>query len=200
MLETLLVATGNPGKLAEIQTLLAPAGIRIVAPAEAGWDPRVPEDGATLEANALLKARAGCRATGLPTLADDSGLFVEALDGAPGVHSARYAGPAEDPAANCAKLLQALSGVPAEERGAAFRCVIALVLPEGPEHLFQGACAGRIAAAPRGTGGFGYDPLFEVVEAQATFAEMPGEQKHGFSHRGRALAALREFLVRTDPS
>jgi XTP/dITP diphosphohydrolase len=155
----------------------------------------VPEDGDTLEANALAKARAGCRATGRPTLADDSGLFVDALGGAPGVHSARYAGPAGDPVANCAKLLQALSGVPPEERGATFRSVIALVLPDGPEHLFRGACPGRIATAPRGEGGFGYDPLFEVAETGATFAEMTGEQKHGFSHRGRALAALRGFLV-----
>lgn len=193
----ILVATGNPGKLSEIQTLIEPTGIRVVSPAGVGWDPRVPEDGDTLEANALAKARAGCAATGLATLADDSGLFVDALDGAPGVYSARYAGPAEDPAANCAKLLHALSGVPVEARGATFRCVIALVLPDGPEHLFHGACPGRIATAPRGAGGFGYDPLFEVVGTEATFAEMPGGQKHGFSHRGQALAALREFLVGT---
>jgi len=190
----LLVATGNPGKLAEMRTLLAPLGIEVLAPAEVGWPAEVPEDGETLQANALAKARAACRATGLVSVADDSGLFVEALGGAPGVRSARYAGPAQDPAANCAKLLGALSGVPPERRGAEFRCAVVLVAPGGVEAVFNGRCAGSIALAPRGRGGFGYDPLFLAAGEERTFAELASGEKHRHSHRGRALAALRAFL------
>ncbi len=191
----LLVATGNPGKLDEIRELLDPAGVEVVSPAQAGWAAEVVEDGDTLAANALKKAREAFGATGMACLADDTGLFVDALDGAPGVASARYAGPAQDPAANCAKLLSALDGVPPGERGAAFRCVIALVGPAGEEHLFEGAVRGRITTAGRGGGGFGYDPLFEIEGAGRTFAEMPAEEKHGWSHRGRALEAVRAFLA-----
>ncbi len=190
----LLVATGNEGKLAEMRELLAATGIRVVAPREAGWNPDVPETGDTLEANALAKALAGAAATGLPTLADDTGLFVDALDGSPGVYSARYAGPAQDPAANCAKLLSDLSAVPADRRGAAFRCVVALATPEGGTRLFTGEARGRIGRAPRGDSGFGYDPLFVCAETGRTFAEMSSVEKHRVSHRGRALAAVRDFL------
>lgn len=191
----LLLATGNPGKLAEMRTLLAPLGVHVVAPAEVGWPAQVPEDGETLEANALTKARAACRETGLAAVADDSGLFVDALGGAPGVRSARYAGPAQDPAANCAKLLEALAGVPAADRGAEFRCVVALVAPDGAETVFDGRCRGWIALAPRGEGGFGYDPLFLAEGEERTFAELPAVEKHRRSHRGRALAALRAYLT-----
>ncbi len=191
--ERILVATGNEGKLEEFRDLLAPAGVQVVSPAEAGWTADVVEDGATLEENALKKARAAA-ATGLAALADDTGLFVDALNGAPGIHSARYAGEAQDPAANCAKLLAELEDVPIGARGAAFRCVVALVTPEGGERVFTGEVKGRITTEKRGESGFGYDPLFEVMERARTFAEMSADEKHGLSHRGRALRALLEFL------
>lgn len=192
--DRLLVATGNPGKLEEIREILAPLGVDLVAPAQAGWDAVVEEDGATLEANALKKARAGVAASGIATLADDSGLFVDALDGAPGVHSARYAGSEQDAAANCVKLLRALRDMPPPRRGAAFRCVLAWVEPAGTERVVEGICRGHIIDAPRGTGGFGYDPLFVPQDHDVTFAQMPGERKHGLSHRGRALRALATWL------
>jgi XTP/dITP diphosphohydrolase len=193
----ILAATGNPHKLEEIRQILAGTGIEVVSPAEVGWSAEVEEDGATLEANALKKARAGTAAGGIATMADDTGLFVDALDGAPGVLSARYAGPEEDPAANCAKLLAALDGMPRDRRGAAFRCVIALVSPGGPERVFEGSVRGHITTEKRGTAGFGYDPLFEAEDTGRTFAEMSAEEKHGLSHRGRALAALRGYLAGT---
>ena len=190
----LLIATGNAGKLAEMRELLAAAGIDVVSPADAGWNPDVPETGETLEENAAMKARAGAAATGLLTLADDTGLFVDALGGAPGVRSARYAGEAQDPAANCARLLIALSGVRGEDRGAAFRCVVALAAPDGELRVFTGETRGRIGGEPRGASGFGYDPLFVSAETGRTFAEMDSADKHRVSHRGRALAAVRGFL------
>jgi XTP/dITP diphosphohydrolase len=175
---TLLVATRNPGKLAEFRELLAFAGTRVVSPGEAAWDGAVPETGATLEENALAKARAGAGATGFLTLADDSGLFVDALDGAPGVESARYAGEAQDAAANCRKLLASLAGVPPARRGAEFRCVLALVGPDGSERVFRGVCRGTIQSEARGVGGFGYDPLFVAAGQSLTFAEMAAPDKH----------------------
>lgn len=190
----LLVATGNAGKLAEMRELLAGAGIGVVSPADVGWNPDVPETGETLQENAVIKARAGATATGLPTLADDTGLFVDALGGAPGVRSARYAGEAQDPVANCAKLLAALSGVAGEDRGAAFRCVVALAAPDGELRVFTGETRGRIGDEPHGRSGFGYDPLFVSAETGRTFAEMDPADKHRVSHRGRALAAVRDFL------
>lgn len=190
----LLVATGNAGKLSEMRELLGGSGIEVVSPAEIGWNPEVPETGETLEENATLKARAGAAATGLPTLADDTGLFVNALGGAPGVRSARYAGEMQDPAANCARLLAALAGVREEDRGAAFRCVVALAAPDGELEIFTGETRGRIGLEPRGASGFGYDPLFVSAETGRTFAEMNSADKHRVSHRGRALAAVRSFL------
>ena len=137
MSHRLLVSTRNPGKLAEIRRILEPVGVEVVSPRELGWDEEVPEEGATLAENALAKARAACRATGEASLGDDTGLFVDALSGAPGVHSARYAGPAADPAANCAKLLRALAGTPPEGRRAEFRCVMALSTPDGVEKCWR---------------------------------------------------------------
>ena len=195
-LTRVLLASRNRGKEAEIRSLLEGLPIRVLGPEEAGWVDAVIEDGATLEANALKKARAAFRATGIPALADDTGLFVDALGGEPGVRSARYAGNAQDPVANCAKLLRALDGVPAEERGAEFRAVLALV-GEDLERHFQGVCRGRISLAPRGTHGFGYDPVFEVTETGRTFAEMTAEEKNRVSHRGRGLALFRQFLETT---
>ena len=185
----LLIATRNAHKLDEIRGLLP--GVEIVG--TEGW-PGVPdpeETGATFEANAVIKAEAWRDATGLPTLADDSGLEVEALGGAPGVRSARYAGAHGDTAANNAKLLRALEGVPAERRGARFVCALALALPGGATRTLRGECRGRIVEAGRGAGGFGYDPLF-VPEGEAlTFGELPVETKARLSHRARAFAEAR---------
>jgi len=190
-----LAATSNPGKLREIREILEPLGIEVVSAAEAGWTEEVEEDGATLAANAIKKAEAGARGTGLAALADDTGLFVEALDGAPGVWSARYGGPACDAAANRARLLRELEGVPSERRGAAFRCVVVLAMAGREPLTFEGECRGRIVETARGRSGFGYDSLFEVESTGQTFAEMTAGEKHRVSHRGRALARLRGFLA-----
>lgn len=190
----LLVATGNPGKLSELRDLLAPMGREVLSPEDLAWAADISEDGDTLEENALIKAREGVRVTGLATLADDSGLFVDALQGAPGIHSARYAGEDQDPTANCRKLLEALAGVPPEDRGAEFRCVIALVHADGTERLFSGVCRGRILSQARGAGGFGYDPVFEPEGETVTFSQMAASRKNGMSHRGRAMQELCRFL------
>lgn len=190
----IVVASRNPGKLREIRLLLDPLGIVVLSPDDAGWAGRTVEDGQTLEENALKKAREGFAVAGLPALADDTGLFVDALGGGPGVRSARYAGEAEDPVANCAKLLGALDGVPARGRGAEFRTVLALVGEDG-ERTFVGTCRGQIGESPRGEGGFGYDSLFRLPETGKTFAEMTPEEKNRISHRGRALLALRRYLT-----
>jgi len=189
----LLLSSRNPGKHAEIRALLRPLDIIVMGPNEAGWTEEVVEDGLTLEENARKKAWAAFRATGIPSVADDTGLFVDALGGAPGVKSARYAGEEQDPIANCAKLLRALDGVPPPERGAEFRSVLSLV-GDGVDQIFVGACQGRIALNRRGEHGFGYDPIFEIPETGRTFAEMSADEKNLVSHRGRALVLLRQFL------
>ncbi|HYV51529.1 MAG TPA: RdgB/HAM1 family non-canonical purine NTP pyrophosphatase [Dongiaceae bacterium] len=189
----LLLASRNPGKHAEIRALLRPLEIDVLGPNQAGWTEEVVEDGATLEENARKKAWAAFRATGIPAVSDDTGLFVDALDGAPGVKSARYAGEEQDPVANCAKLLRALEGVPIADRGAEFRTVLALA-GNGVDQVFMGACRGRIALDGRGEEGFGYDPIFEIPETGLTFAEMSANEKNQVSHRGRALVLLRQFL------
>jgi XTP/dITP diphosphohydrolase len=191
----LVFATRNRGKLRELRQLLTPGefplGVELL-----GLDdievPEIPETGQTFAENAAAKARGVMEATGLPALADDSGLEVDALDGAPGVHSARYAGPGASDADRIALLLQDLAGVPAERRGARFRCVVAFVDPADPGRvgLHEGSCEGRILETPRGSGGFGYDPVFYVEELGQTFAEAPAEQKNRLSHRGRAMRRL----------
>lgn len=190
MLEIVL-ATRNPGKLAELNALLEGLPVRLHAAADFPGAPEVDEDAPTLEGNARKKALALHTHTGLPALADDTGLEVAALGGRPGVHSARYAGPAADDAANRAKLLAELSA--AADRSARFRTVVAFADGEAV-HTFEGVCTGRIAEAPRGTGGFGYDPLF-VPDGEAwTFAELPAAEKNAISHRGRALRHFTDFL------
>jgi XTP/dITP diphosphohydrolase len=181
----LVAATKNADKAREVRAVLAGVapGVELVEGLD--W-PEVEESGATLEENALLKARAVAAATGLPALADDTGLEVAALGGAPGVHTARYAGPGAGYAANRRALLTALEGV--GDRRARFRTVVALVAPGGGEVLAEGALDGRITSEERGSGGFGYDPVFEV-EGQ-TLAEMGEDHKNRISHRARALAAL----------
>jgi XTP/dITP diphosphohydrolase len=192
----LVLASGNRGKAREIGALLAPLGWTLLSQADLGVA-EVEETGATFVENALLKARHAAGATGRAALADDSGLEVDALGGAPGVHSARYAGGAGD-AANVAKLLEALRGVPAARRTARFRCVLALVRSaDDPAPLIaEGAWEGAIAEAPRGANGFGYDPVFLVPELGCTAAELEPAVKNARSHRGQALARLVAALAR----
>lgn len=182
----LVLATRNPGKLAEIRALLDGFDVKLRSAGDVAA-PEVEETAATLEENALLKARALYAFTGLPALADDTGLEVDALSGEPGVHSARYAGPEANPAANRARLLGAMDGEP--HRRARFRTVLAYV-DAGGEHLFEGVCPGTIATAERGSDGFGYDALFVPDGFEQSFAEMTPAQKNAVSHRGRALAAF----------
>lgn len=190
----LVVASRNPDKIAELRHGLAGLDVEIRSAAEFPAVPEVEEHGATLAENALLKARAVHRATGALALADDTGLEVDALGGAPGVRSGRFAGPEQDYARNLAKLLDQLAGVPADRRGARFRTVAAIVFPDGREELVEGVCEGRILERPRGSGGFGYDPVFLVPEIGKTFAELTLEQKDRLSHRGRAMRAARAIL------
>ncbi|MBW7930288.1 MAG: RdgB/HAM1 family non-canonical purine NTP pyrophosphatase [Gammaproteobacteria bacterium] len=191
----LVLATGNRGKAREISTLLAPQW-EVLLQTDLGVQP-VAETGSSFVENALLKARHAAAATGLPALADDSGLEVDALDGAPGVHSARYAGEGASDAQNLQRLLDALRDVPAGGRTARFRCVLAWVrTADDPQPLLaEGSWEGRIALAPRGSGGFGYDPVFEDARSGLTAAELAPGQKNSLSHRGQALALLRRLLL-----
>ncbi len=204
----ILVASRNPKKLAELRRVLASAritGLQVVGLDEVVDYPETPETGATFEENALVKAQDGARATGLPCLADDSGLAVAALNGMPGVLSARWSGVHGDDAANTALLLAQMSDVPDERRGAAFVSCCALVVPtdeyvdgeEGPEvneTTVHGEWHGAIARAPRGANGFGYDPVFVPAGSERTAAEMSAEEKDADSHRSRALAQLVPIL------
>ena len=194
----LLVATRNQGKLAEIRALLAVSGIRVLSLADYPELPEVEEDGATFAENARKKAQTIAGRSGRLTLADDSGLVVPALGGEPGVHSARYAGPAASDADNNRKLLTALQTVPAENRQAYFACVIAVCPQQGNCRLYEGRLEGTLLTSPRGTGGFGYDPLFLAAATGKTLAELPAAEKNAISHRGQALrlalADLRTLL------
>lgn len=193
----LLFATRNPHKLAELSVMLGDeAGIELVSLERFARAPDVEETGETFADNATLKATAMMRATGLPTLADDSGLEIDALGGRPGVRSARYGGPDASYTERFSMLLDELRDVPQSERTARFRCVLAFVDPDAPERvvLREGSCEGLIVDEPRGERGFGYDPLFYSPELGVTFAEAPAEDKHRVSHRGRALRAMAAYL------
>ena len=194
-MKRLVLASGNAGKLEEFRGLLADADFDVRAQAEFGV-PDAEETGLTFVENALLKARHACRATGLPALADDSGICVDALDGAPGLYSARYAGVHGDAAANIDKLLAALDDVPEAARGARFVCVLALLRhPLDPQPIVvEGSWRGRILHARRGSGGHGYDPVFLDPMRGMTAAEMPLAEKNRISHRGQAMALLRSRL------
>ncbi len=191
----LLVATGNPGKLREYASLLQSLQVQVEGLAQHPAVELPPETGSTFEANALLKARAAARATGVLTLADDSGLAVHALGGRPGVFSARYGGPGLDAAGRCRHLLGELEEVPQEERGATFVCVIAVARPDGHALTVRGETHGRILRAGRGQGGFGYDPLFVVEELGRTYAELDAGLKNRISHRGKAVVGLPTLLA-----
>jgi len=188
----LLLATRNAGKLAELQRLLATAvpGVEVVGLRDVEEYPEAPETGATFEENALLKAREAVRYTGLPAVADDSGITVDALNGMPGVLSARWSGRHGDDPANTALLLGQLADVPEERRGAAFVCAAALVTPEGAEHVLRAEWRGRVIGAGRGTNGFGYDPVFVPEGLELTSAELSPAEKDERSHRGQAFRAL----------
>lgn len=193
----LVLASGNPGKLAELRDLLAGNGIQLVAQTELGIGD-AEEPGETFVENAILKARHAARASGLPALADDSGLCVDALGGAPGLHSARYAGVHGDNGANNARLLRELEGVPDDRRGAHFTCVLVLLRrADDPDPIIAtGRWPGRVLAAPRGEHGFGYDPVFLPDDGGGLgSAELEPAVKNRISHRGQALAILKKSLA-----
>jgi XTP/dITP diphosphohydrolase len=192
-LRRVVLATGNPGKLREMREILDGHGLEIVAQSEFGIEPPV-EDGDSFVANALIKARNAARLSGLPAIADDSGLEVDALGGRPGLHSARYVGPAMDEEANNDRLLAELAGTPDAKRSARYRCAMVFVrsADDPAPVVAESAWEGRIGRERRGTGGFGYDPLFIVAGTTLTVAEMTQGEKNRVSHRGQALALLSE--------
>jgi XTP/dITP diphosphohydrolase len=194
----LLVATRSEHKLRELRELLHLEHGELVSLEGAGVEGDPVEDGRTFRTNAAIKARFGLRATGLPTLADDSGIEVDALGGGPGVRTRRYAGEHATDADNNAKLLAALDGLLPERRGARYVCVLALAMPGAPLAFAQGTCRGRIATVPRGAGGFGYDPIFEPAEEPPggrTFGEWSAEDKNRISHRARAARRMAPRLA-----
>jgi len=189
----LVLATGNAGKVDELRALLSDLSLTLIPAHDLDDPPSVTEDAETLDGNARKKARAFHEQTGHAALADDTGLEVVALNGKPGVHTARFAGPDATPADNKRRLLEVMEGV--EERRARFRTVVALINAEGTARTFEGHCEGTITTAPHGDGGFGYDPLFQPDGHNRTFAEMPARTKNEISHRRKALDALRTFLT-----
>ena len=194
--QIVVLASGNAGKLREFNRILAPLHMEIKSQGE--FDvPEVPEDGLSFVENAIIKARAACEHTGLPAIADDSGLEVDVLQGAPGIHSARYSG--EGDAGNNSKLLLALDGVPEDQRSARFQCVLVYMrhAADPTPLVCQGSWEGRILTAPQGEHGFGYDPLFYVSEHDCSSAQLAPEIKNTISHRARASALLLEALERS---
>lgn len=181
-----ILASKNQHKLTELSAILSQLGFEIALESEYGLDIDVEETGTTFEENSFLKADAVMKASGLPVLADDSGLMVDALDGAPGVYSARYGHKASDKE-RTAYLLENMKDVPEERRGAKFVCVITCLFPDGRKIVARGECPGVIARAPHGENGFGYDPVFYLPELGMTYAELPSKQKNAISHRARAL-------------
>ena len=193
MSEKFVLATHNPGKLKEMSAILAELGIQVVGPDELGIDVEVEETGTTFAENAMLKAQAICAASGLPAISDDSGLCVDALNGGPGVYSARYGGEGLDDRGRTMLLLENMRGQ--TTRAAHFACAICCVFPSGDTLTAEGRCEGAIAFAPMGEGGFGYDPVFLVPEKAKTFSQLTAEEKNAISHRGKALRAFSEKLA-----
>ena len=187
-----VLATHNPGKLKEMGEILARFGMEVVSPKDLGLTVDVEETGTTFAENAMLKAKAICAAAKLPAIADDSGLCVDALNGGPGVYSARYGGEGLDDNGRYMLLLNSMRGQPT--RAAHFACAIACAFPNGDELTAEGRCDGTIAFAPMGEDGFGYDPVFFVPELKKTFGQLTAEEKSAISHRGRALAVFVEKL------
>lgn len=193
MAEKFVLATHNPGKLREMSEILGKLGVEVVSPKDLGIAVDVEETGATFAENAMLKAKAICKAANLPAIADDSGLCVDALNGGPGVYSARYGGEGLDDKGRYMLLLNNMRGQPT--RAAHFACAIACAFPNGKTLTAEGRCDGTIAFAPMGEGGFGYDPVFFVPEKARTFAQLTDEEKNEISHRGKALAAFSKKLA-----
>lgn len=194
-MKTLLIATGNPGKLASLRRLLESLPLQLAGLEAVPSVRTVAETGATFKRNAVLKACGYARQSGLLTLADDSGLEVKALGGAPGVYSARYGGPGLSDAERCALLLRNLQATGSHDRQARFVCVVAIARPDGACRTFRGERRGRIARAPRGANGFGYDPVFVPAGCDRTYAEVKAQAKDQTSHRAQAMQAARAFLL-----
>ena len=195
---TLVLATRNQGKIREFRRILdaiSQSTINLVGLEEFAHTTDVEETGSTFKENALLKARSVCKETGLPAIADDSGLCVDALNGAPGIFSARYAGVHGDDSANNLKLLKELESIPEEKRGAHFTCAAALVLPDGREHVAEEIFEGSILRAPVGDQGFGYDPLFRPQGFSISSAQMSADEKDLISHRGKSLRAIAPHVI-----
>jgi len=188
----LLVATTNLGKVRELRTMLH--GMTVLTPPDIGVQLTVEETGETFVENARLKAVAYHEATGLRTMGEDSGIEIDALHGEPGVYSARYHGLPDGPIKN-AHVLELLRDVPDADRGCRYVCAIVLIEPDGTEHVYEGECRGRVARAPAGEGGFGYDPIFFVAERGRTMAELSAEEKNAVSHRGEAVRKLIQHLT-----
>ncbi len=191
----LVLATHNAGKIRELKQVLSELPVELASLADVALAEETEETGDSYAANALLKATAICRLTGLPTLGDDSGLEVDALGGRPGLHTARYAGPAATNPDRWAKVLAELRDTPWPERTARFRCAMALVKPGSPPQVVEGVCEGMIALAPSGAGGFGYDPIFYLPEYGCTMAELNQEIKNQVSHRARAAQKAKGIIL-----
>lgn len=196
-----IIATHNKSKLRELSRILEPLGIEAVTDRDLGMElPEVDETGTTFVENAFLKADSACKATGLPAIADDSGIVVDALDGAPGVYSARYGGPELDDKGHNRLLLSEMAGVPWEKRTAHYACAVCCVFPDGSETIaVEGEMHGYVGTEEHGDGGFGYDPLFYVAQADGgykTAAQLTDEEKDAISHRGNALRALKQELLK----
>lgn len=190
-----IIATHNMKKRNELARILEPLGVEVLTAEQAGVElTDVEETGTTFEENARLKSESGCKESGMPCIGDDSGLVVDALDGAPGVYSARYAGDHGNDPANIALLLENMKDVPDEKRTARFMCTVCCTYPDGSEIVVSGTCEGKIGYEPKGNGGFGYDPVFMVGDK--SFAELTAEEKDKISHRGNALKALAEALAK----
>ena len=197
MREKIVFATGNAGKMREIRMILADADVEVLSMKDAGIDPDIVENGSTFAENALIKARACAKLTGMMALADDSGLVVDYLNGEPGIYSARYMGENTSYHIKNHNLIERLDGVPDEKRTARFVCAIAAVLPDGAELVTEGTMEGRIGYEEKGENGFGFDPVFYVPEYGLTSAQMDAEQKNAASHRGKALRKMKQTLYET---
>lgn len=194
----IVAATGNKHKIEEIESITKKFGMNVITKAEAGvGDLEVEETGTTFEENSLIKAEAIMKATGMPAIADDSGLEADALNGAPGVYSARFSGEGATDESNNAKLLKLMENIPDDERSARFVSVVTLCFPDGTVVAVRGECPGTLRRSPRGDGGFGYDPLFVPVGYDKTYAEISAEEKNIISHRAKALGILRMKLKET---
>ena len=192
-MEEIIIATKNKGKMAEFKRMLFPLGYTVISAEEAGFSAEIEENGATFAENAAIKARTICKACKKAAIGDDSGLCVDALGGAPGVYSARYAGSGHDDEENIKKLLKNMCDVPKDERSAHFECAIVCAFPDGSEICARGRCDGKILYEKHGNGGFGYDPVFGVEDGRS-FGELSPEEKDKISHRGKALKKLCELL------